>query len=64
MIYSFERATGIGPVYEAWEASILPLNYARKISLTKLLPAKGGSACLPSAWPPAEITPAIYCPLI
>ena len=25
-----ERATGIGPASEAWEASILPMNYARK----------------------------------
>lgn len=27
---SQERATGIGPASEAWEASILPMNYARK----------------------------------
>lgn len=25
----FERAMGIEPTYEAWEASILPLNHAR-----------------------------------
>ena len=25
-----ERAKGIEPSYEAWEASVLPLNYARK----------------------------------
>lgn len=25
-----ERATGIEPASEAWEASILPMNYARK----------------------------------
>ena len=24
-----ERARGIEPLYEAWEASVLPLNYAR-----------------------------------
>ncbi len=24
-----ERATGIGPAYQAWEASALPLSYAR-----------------------------------
>ncbi len=24
-----ERATGIEPAYRAWEASVLPLNYAR-----------------------------------
>ncbi len=24
-----ERAKGIEPSYEAWEASVLPLNYAR-----------------------------------
>jgi hypothetical protein len=28
-LVSLERATGIEPVSEAWEASILPLNYAR-----------------------------------
>jgi hypothetical protein len=26
-----ERAKGIEPSYEAWEASVLPLNYARDI---------------------------------
>ena len=26
-----ERVTGIEPVSEAWEASILPLNYTRQI---------------------------------
>jgi hypothetical protein len=26
-----ERATGIEPVYAAWKATVLPLNYARKI---------------------------------
>jgi hypothetical protein len=25
-----ERAKGIEPSYEAWEASVLPLNYARQ----------------------------------
>ena len=25
-----ERAKGIEPSYEAWEASVLPLNYARR----------------------------------
>lgn len=25
-----ERATGIEPAYSAWEADILPMNYARK----------------------------------
>ncbi len=25
-----ERATGVEPASEAWEASILPMNYARK----------------------------------
>ena len=28
-----ERATGIEPVSEAWEASVLPLYYARSVSL-------------------------------
>jgi hypothetical protein len=27
-----ERAKGIEPSYEAWEASVLPLNYARAVS--------------------------------
>jgi hypothetical protein len=27
-----ERAKGIEPSYEAWEASVLPLNYARSIA--------------------------------
>lgn len=27
--FRMERATGIGPASEAWEASILPMNYAR-----------------------------------
>ena len=26
-----ERAKGIEPSYEAWEASVLPLNYARTV---------------------------------
>lgn len=26
---SAERATGFEPVFEAWEATVLPLNYAR-----------------------------------
>jgi hypothetical protein len=26
-----ERAKGIEPSYEAWEASVLPLNYARAV---------------------------------
>jgi hypothetical protein len=28
-----ERAKGIEPSYEAWEASVLPLNYARDAAL-------------------------------
>jgi hypothetical protein len=28
-----ERATGIEPATSAWEADVLPLNYARRISL-------------------------------
>jgi hypothetical protein len=27
-----ERAKGIEPSYAAWEAAVLPLNYARKIA--------------------------------
>jgi hypothetical protein len=30
-----ERAKGIEPSYEAWEASVLPLNYARIIALRR-----------------------------
>ena len=26
---ALERATGIEPVFEAWEAAVLPLNHAR-----------------------------------
>jgi hypothetical protein len=29
---SLERAKGIEPSYAAWEAAVLPLNYARKIN--------------------------------
>ena len=29
-IFALERAKGIEPSYEAWEASVLPLNYARE----------------------------------
>jgi hypothetical protein len=27
--YAVERATGIEPAFSAWEADVLPLNYAR-----------------------------------
>lgn len=30
-----ERATGIEPAYPAWEAGVLPLNYARKLDVEK-----------------------------
>jgi hypothetical protein len=30
-----ERAKGIEPSYEAWEASVLPLNYAGSDRLTR-----------------------------
>jgi hypothetical protein len=29
LLKKMERAKGIEPSYEAWEASVLPLNYAR-----------------------------------
>ena len=32
-----EHATGIGPAYSAWEADVLPLNYACKTNNIKLL---------------------------
>jgi hypothetical protein len=31
-----ERAKGIEPSYAAWEAAVLPLNYARKITVPAL----------------------------
>ncbi len=31
----YERAMGIGPTYQAWEARILPLNYARTPPVTE-----------------------------
>jgi|HubBroStandDraft_5_1064220.scaffolds.fasta_scaffold131351_3 hypothetical protein len=37
-----ERAKGIEPSYEAWEASVLPLNYARLGHLARLEPAMAG----------------------
>src|SRR5712692_2183299 len=30
-VSSLERATGIEPAFSAWEADVLPLNYARKV---------------------------------
>ncbi len=30
--YGVERAKGIEPSYAAWEAAVLPLNYARIVS--------------------------------
>lgn len=30
-----ERATGIEPVIKAWEAFVLPLNYARKLKISE-----------------------------
>jgi hypothetical protein len=42
-----ERAMGIEPTSEAWEASILPLNYARRASSEMriaLSPIEGNSA--------------------
>ena len=38
-IYAVERAKGIEPSYEAWEAAVLPLNYARVWMLFILLDA-------------------------
>ena len=33
-----ERAKGIEPSYAAWEAAVLPLNYARKINYLTTVP--------------------------
>ena len=38
--FLFERAMGIEPTYEAWEASILPLNYARILYGRPITPIK------------------------
>jgi hypothetical protein len=31
LIINMERAMGIEPTYQAWEARVLPLNYARRV---------------------------------
>ena len=31
-----ERATGIEPAFSAWEADVLPLNYARVVTMVLL----------------------------
>ena len=31
--FFLERVTGIEPVYSAWEADVLPLNYTRRFHL-------------------------------
>jgi hypothetical protein len=46
-----ERAKGIEPSYEAWEASVLPLNYARAPRPGKPYPALAGEARLELATP-------------
>jgi hypothetical protein len=33
-----ERVKGIEPVYKAWEAFVLPLNYTRMADLQSMLP--------------------------
>ncbi len=36
--FSRERATGIEPAFSAWEADVLPLNYARVAEVNPLRP--------------------------
>ena len=49
-----ERATGIEPAFSAWEADVLPLNYARE-------PSKGSRVPKPEALPAhdSELEPAL-----
>ena len=42
---SMERAKGIEPSYAAWEAAVLPLNYARKLYYIKCLYFKFDIIC-------------------
>jgi hypothetical protein len=51
-----ERAKGIEPSYAAWEAAVLPLNYARKA--LKLLCNAVGQSCLFSDYSPLATLPA------
>ena len=41
---------GIEPTYEAWEASILPLNYARLLLLEVAKSIKNGDICQQNIW--------------
>ena len=34
-----ERATGIEPAFSAWEADVLPLNYARNVDIPRTSPS-------------------------
>jgi hypothetical protein len=49
-----ERAKGIEPSYEAWEASVLPLNYARDAALAAR--ASSPFTLLMFKWPPRVIS--------
>ena len=46
-----ERATGVEPASEAWEASILPMNYARVSSVPYLT---NGMGVAPKVRPPRQ----------
>ena len=39
--FSMERARGIGPPLQAWEARVLPLNYARVFGYWIIIPQSG-----------------------
>jgi hypothetical protein len=44
--FPFERATGIEPAFSAWEADVLPLNYARERANSTQAPVVLRSASL------------------
>ena len=37
LLANLERAKGIEPSYAAWEAAVLPLNYARTVSALRMI---------------------------
>lgn len=47
VVFHMERASGIEPPSKAWEASILPMNYARVIADLNILPL---SVCFCKCW--------------
>ena len=45
-----ERAKGIEPSFSAWEADVLPLNYARSIGVTVAWPPECQASLSPAGW--------------